>query len=68
MVMQDCTFLQKYQWKYIVIDEGHRIKNLDCKLVRELKSYKSANRFPFQKLDEYNVIDYYLPGHHCRIT
>jgi ATP-dependent DNA helicase len=31
-------------WKYIVVDEGHRIKNLDCKLVRELKRYNSANR------------------------
>jgi ATP-dependent DNA helicase len=31
-------------WKYIIIDEGHRIKNLNCKLIRELKSYTSANR------------------------
>ena len=23
---------------------GHRIKNLNCKLIRELKSYDSANR------------------------
>ncbi|KAI9826254.1 MAG: hypothetical protein M1826_006676 [Phylliscum demangeonii] len=25
-------------------DEGHRLKNLNCRLVRELKSYNSANR------------------------
>lgn len=28
----------------ILQDEGHRIKNLNCKLIRELKSYTSANR------------------------
>jgi ATP-dependent DNA helicase len=26
------------------MDEGHRIKNKDCRLVKELKHYKSANR------------------------
>lgn len=25
-------------------DEGHRIKNLNCRLIRELQSYQSANR------------------------
>ncbi|KAK9678940.1 putative ATPase, partial [Basidiobolus ranarum] len=44
IVMNDRKFLQKYAWKYLVIDEGHRIKNMNCKLVQELKSYHSANR------------------------
>ncbi|KAJ1912899.1 putative ATPase [Mycoemilia scoparia] len=44
LVMNDRKHLQRYAWKYIVVDEGHRIKNLNCKLVRELKSYQSANR------------------------
>lgn len=44
IVMNDRKFLQKYSWKYIVVDEGHRLKNLNCKLIRELKSYTSANR------------------------
>jgi ATP-dependent DNA helicase len=26
------------------VDEGHRLKNLDCKLIRELKTYESVNR------------------------
>ena len=25
-------------------DEGHRLKNLNCRLIRELKAYRSANR------------------------
>ncbi|KAG2225659.1 hypothetical protein INT45_012131, partial [Circinella minor] len=44
IVMNDRKHLQRYNWKYIVVDEGHRIKNLNCKLIKELKSYSSANR------------------------
>lgn len=44
IVMNDRKFLQKYQWKFIIVDEGHRLKNMNCKLIRELKSYHSANR------------------------
>jgi len=28
----------------VIVDEGHRIKNMNCRLVRELKSLPSANR------------------------
>ncbi|KAF9910287.1 hypothetical protein BX616_010896 [Lobosporangium transversale] len=44
IVIRDRKYLSKYQWKYIIVDEGHRLKNMDCKLIRELKSYHSANR------------------------
>ncbi|RXK37295.1 helicase [Tremella mesenterica] len=44
MCMKDRQFLSGFMWKFIVVDEGHRLKNLDCKLIRELKSYTSANR------------------------
>ncbi|KAG0302302.1 hypothetical protein BGZ97_002409 [Linnemannia gamsii] len=44
VIMRDRKYLSKYQWKYIIVDEGHRLKNMDCKLIRELKSYHSANR------------------------
>ncbi|WVO17665.1 hypothetical protein L204_105362 [Cryptococcus depauperatus] len=42
--MKDRQWLSGLRWKFIVVDEGHRLKNLDCKLIRELKSYNSANR------------------------
>jgi ATP-dependent DNA helicase len=42
--MNDRKFLAHYGWKFIIIDEGHRIKNLNCRLIRELQEYKSANR------------------------
>lgn len=44
LVMNDRKYLAAYNWKYLVIDESHRLKNLNCKLIRELMSYKSANR------------------------
>ncbi|KAK9468494.1 P-loop containing nucleoside triphosphate hydrolase protein [Lipomyces arxii] len=44
IIMNDQQFLRKLQWKYIIIDEGHRIKNMNCRLIKELKSYDSANR------------------------
>lgn len=42
--MNDRKFLSQYQWRYIVVDEGHRLKNMNCKLVKELLTYNSANR------------------------
>ena len=42
--MNDRKFLSHFGWRYIIVDEGHRIKNLNCRLVRELQSYQSANR------------------------
>ncbi len=42
--MNDRKYLATYLWKYIVVDEGHRLKNLNCKLIKELKSYQTANR------------------------
>ncbi|KAJ2652012.1 putative ATPase, partial [Coemansia sp. RSA 1285] len=44
VAMRDRQALQRFAWKFIVVDEGHRIKNMNCRLVRELKAYQSANR------------------------
>ncbi|KAF8668357.1 SNF2 family N-terminal domain [Rhizoctonia solani] len=44
MVIRDRIHLAKFGWKYIVVDEGHRLKNMNCKLIQELKQYPSANR------------------------
>ncbi|KAF8426873.1 SWI/SNF chromatin remodeling complex component [Tirmania nivea] len=44
LIMKDRKYLQRYSWAFIIIDEGHRIKNLNCKLIKELKTYTSANR------------------------
>ncbi len=44
MIMKDRAYLASYNWGYIVVDEGHRLKNLDSKLMRELKKYNNASR------------------------
>lgn len=44
IIIKDRTHLQHYNWGYIVVDEGHRLKNLDCKLMKEIKKYGSAGR------------------------
>lgn len=46
IIIKDRKFLgsNDYDWGYIVVDEGHRLKNLNCKLVKEIKQYKSACR------------------------
>ncbi|CAD6574501.1 MAG: hypothetical protein ASARMPREDX12_006802 [Alectoria sarmentosa] len=42
--MRDKKYLANYPWKFIVVDEGHRLKNFNCKLVKELKQYPSEGR------------------------
>uniref|UniRef100_A0A8C5ATG7 Helicase, lymphoid specific n=1 Tax=Gadus morhua TaxID=8049 RepID=A0A8C5ATG7_GADMO len=44
IAMFDRKVLQRFQWKYLIVDEGHRIKNLNCRLVQELKLLPSDNK------------------------
>lgn len=44
IVIADSKFLSKYKFKYIVVDEGHRLKNFDCRLIRELKTIPAENK------------------------
>ncbi|KAH9329797.1 hypothetical protein KI387_001905, partial [Taxus chinensis] len=44
MNKHDRPKLSKIQWHYIIIDEGHRIKNASCKLNAELRHYQSTHR------------------------
>ena len=36
--------LKEVNWTYIAVDEGHRLKNKDCRLSVELRKIKSKNR------------------------
>lgn len=36
--------LERYNWQFLILDEGHRIKNRNCRLVKELKQYSSVSR------------------------
>ncbi|KAG2379064.1 hypothetical protein C9374_007702 [Naegleria lovaniensis] len=43
-ITREKTILKKIPWNYIIMDEGHRIKNSDCKLVKALMEYSSKYR------------------------
>uniref|UniRef100_T1J3S6 Proliferation-associated SNF2-like protein n=1 Tax=Strigamia maritima TaxID=126957 RepID=T1J3S6_STRMM len=67
-ILKDAKHLQRITWKFIIIDEGHRIKNFDCLLIRALKSFTSKNRIlltgtPLQNnLSElWSLLNYILP-------
>merc|ERR1719354_759028 len=44
IAMNDRALLGPLRWKYMVVDEGHRLKNMECRLIKELKQYKTDNR------------------------
>nr|XP_056706530.1 lymphoid-specific helicase [Euleptes europaea] len=44
IAMRDRHSLQNFYWKYLIVDEGHRIKNMNCRLVKELKQFRTDNK------------------------
>ena len=44
IALMDRSKFQKLDWKYLVVDEGHRLKNPSCKLMRQLKMLKTDSR------------------------
>ncbi|GJE96048.1 SNF2 family DNA-dependent ATPase-like protein [Phanerochaete sordida] len=43
-VMKDEVYLAQYKWGFIVVDEGHRLKNFESKLHRSLKAIPATGR------------------------
>jgi ATP-dependent DNA helicase len=67
--MIDRPFLERYVWQYMILDEGHRIKNRNCKLLKELKSIQTISRLlltgtPIQNtLEElWSLLNFCSPG------
>lgn len=44
MIIKDRVHLARYDWGQVIVDEGHRLKNMDSILMREIKKYPSAGR------------------------
>merc|ERR550534_2102793 len=42
-IIKDKAILSKIRWKYMIIDEGHRMKNHHCKLTQILNTYYTSN-------------------------
>lgn len=48
LIMRDKAFLKKIDWFYMIVDEGHRLKNHECALARTLVSgYDSSYAIEF---------------------
>jgi ATP-dependent DNA helicase len=64
-----------YPWEYVIIDEGHIIKNMDSRLAKEMKSIKSENRLimtgtPLQNniKELFSLLNYLLPEFFSEIS
>lgn len=44
IAINDRKHLQRHRWKYLVVDEAHRLKNMNCRLINELRQLHSDNR------------------------
>ncbi|XP_050039578.1 SWI/SNF-related matrix-associated actin-dependent regulator of chromatin subfamily A member 5 [Dermacentor andersoni] len=44
MVIREKAVLKKFNWRYLVIDEAHRIKNEKSKLSEIVREFKTTNR------------------------
>ncbi|KAJ3172791.1 hypothetical protein HDU87_007793 [Geranomyces variabilis] len=42
--MHDAWFLQTIAWNYVIVDECHRLKNFDCKLIKDLRLLKTMSK------------------------
>ncbi|ODV58803.1 DEAD/DEAH box helicase ASCRUDRAFT_77545 [Ascoidea rubescens DSM 1968] len=69
VILNDRRYLNKFDWKYLVVDEGHRLKNTNCRLINELKKLKTENRLlltgtPLQNnLNElWSLLNFILPN------
>ncbi|KAJ4965527.1 hypothetical protein NE237_017376 [Protea cynaroides] len=57
-----------YNWKYLIVDEGHRLKNANCKLLKELNIVPVENKLlltgtPLQNnlTELWSLLHYILP-------
>jgi len=70
IIIRDIKDLRRLPWKFVVIDEGHRLKNMNCRLIRELKDMcKDGNRLlltgtPLQNnlTELWSLLNFLLPS------
>lgn len=44
IIIRDAAQIISKQWKFLIVDEGHRLKNINCRLIQELKKINTSNR------------------------
>jgi ATP-dependent DNA helicase len=75
IAINDRKYLQKYKWKYLVVDEAHRLKNFECKLIIELRQLFTDNRLlltgtPLQNnlTELWSLLNFILPDIFDNVT
>uniref|UniRef100_A0A0K2V3X8 BTAF1 RNA polymerase II, BTFIID transcription factorassociated, 170kDa [Alligator mississippiensis] n=1 Tax=Lepeophtheirus salmonis TaxID=72036 RepID=A0A0K2V3X8_LEPSM len=70
IVRKDIEFLKEIKWNYIILDEGHIIKNAKAKTTIAIKSLSSNHRLilsgtPIQNsvLEIWSLFDFLMPGY-----
>ena len=51
MILREKSVFKKFNWKYMVIDEAHRIKNEESKLSLVIREIKTTNRLVICYID-----------------
>lgn len=69
VIRKDLSFFSEKSWNYVVLDEGHVIKNSNTKVSRAIKSLKANHRLilsgtPIQNnvLELWSLFDFLMPG------
>lgn len=60
LIMRDKAFLKKIHWYYMIVDEGHRLKNHECALARTLVSGYVVHEFNLLILDYSSCFNLYF--------
>jgi TATA-binding protein-associated factor len=69
IVRSDVDFFNQYQWTYLVLDEGHAIRNAKTKTTLAIKSVRANHRLilsgtPIQNsvIELWSLFDFLMPG------
>ncbi len=69
IVRNDLEFFNKFHWNFVVLDEGHAIRNTKTKTTQAIKSLKANHRLilsgtPIQNsvLELWSLFDFLMPG------
>lgn len=51
MILSDCPELREISWRCVIIDEAHRLKNRNCKLLDSLKMMDLVSQLELQHVN-----------------
>ena len=69
IVRNDIAFFSEFQWNYLILDEGHSIRNAKAKTTLAVKTLRANHRLilsgtPIQNsvLELWSLFDFLMPG------